>query len=184
MGQKAPHRYRRVGGRQEIELGVFDLLLYRPSVKPASARHFDQVVFEGRSGFEHPPLSDRNEYERRANGVEIGLAASEIADETRAPGEQRHGLDTLIGWPLCVRSRRKQKQESGRPRRARKPPRRVRNGPVLFIIHCKTADSGFKNQLGRPSRMGQVTFLEGVLGEVFPNGARGRGFQGIFRPGP
>jgi len=31
-------------------------------VKPASTRQLNQVVFEGRARFEHPPLSDWDEH--------------------------------------------------------------------------------------------------------------------------
>ena len=43
------------------------------------------------------------------------------------------------------------------------------------LASLKTADSGFKSQLGRPSGTGQVTFPVVVLGEVFSKGGAGAG---------
>src|SRR2546421_5170343 len=111
--------------------------------------------------------------------MQVRLASGKTSEEAGAPCKQRYRPGFFLRRRLPERTRNKssksEKQRHGRaPSQSAKATAQRDECCGPFHKSPKKADSGLKIQLGRASGTGQVRFLQGVLGEVFPNGLRGQ----------
>jgi hypothetical protein len=117
-------------------LGVFDFLLHRSPVKPASPRQLNHVRFECRSRFKQPSASDRHQEKRRNNGMEVRFPTVKCSDETRTPCKQGYRLHIITLRGLSVQS----EGQEGRQRYGKHNPK----GALLNL--CAPRGAAFASQ--------------------------------------